>query len=464
MASTFPELRDAAVRQLAAGYAGELISSASPAYDDARRLWNRMIDRRPALIARCADARDTRRAVAFAREHELPISVRGGGHNVSGSALVDGGVVVDNGLRRAVRVNPASRTVEVEPGALLGELDRATAEHGLAVPVGINTTTGLAGLALGGGIGWLMRRDGLTCDHLVAADLLTAGGEIVVVDADRDPDLLWALRGGSGNFGIVTRFVFRARPLAPRVLAGLVLFDLDEGQAVLRRYSEWAAALPDTVTSIVTLRTVLPVPAFPAELHRRRVVGVAVCQSDPAGEDVVAPIRSFGTVLFDNVAPVPFVAHQAMFDASVPPGLGYYWKSHFLRGLDDGAIEALVELNRAAPQPWSYTLIFQLGGAVGRVNSGATAFAERSAPFAVNINGVAETQAGDGDVTAWARATFDALAPFSTGGVYVNFLGDEGEERARAAYGPAYRRLAALKARYDPDNVFRSNQNVRPAR
>jgi FAD/FMN-containing dehydrogenase len=462
MAHSSPD--DAAVRKLAAGFAGELIAPGHAGYDDARRLWNRMIDRRPALVARCADANDARRAVAFAREHELPISVRGGGHNVSGSALVDGGVVVDNSLRRAVRVDPATSIVEVEPGVLLGELDRATADHGLAVPVGINTTTGLAGLALGGGIGWLMRRDGLTCDHLVAADLLTADGEIVTVDAERDPDLLWALRGGSGNFGIVTRFVFRARPLAPRVLAGLVLFDLDEGPAVLRRYREWAAALPETVTSIVTLRTVLPVPAFPTELHRRRVVGVAVCQTDPAGEAALAAIRTFGTVRFDNVAPKPFVVHQAMFDASVPPGLGYYWKSHFLRGLDDIAIEALVEHNRAAPQPWSYTLVFQLGGAVGRVAPDATAFAERTAPFAVNINGVAETQAADGEVTAWARATFEGLAPSSTGGVYVNFLGDEGDERARAAYGAAYHRLAALKSRYDPGNVFRSNQNVRPAR
>ena len=458
-----PDLADA-VGQLASRFAGQLVTPGSPTYDEARRLWNRMIDRRPALIARCADAQDARRAVAFAREHGLPISVRGGGHNVSGSALVNGGVVIDHGLRRAVRVDPATQFVEVEPGVLLGELDRATADHGLAVPVGINTTTGLAGLALGGGIGWLMRRDGLTCDHLVAADLLTASGDIVSVNAEREPDLLWALRGGSGNFGIVTRFAFRARPLGQRVLAGMVLFDLDEGHAVLRRYREWAAALPDTVTSIVTLRTVLPVPAFPAELHGRRVVGVAVCQTDLAGEAAVAPIRSFGTVLFDNVAPRPFVTHQAMFDASVPPGLGYYWKSHFLRGLDDGAIEALVELNRAAPQPWSYTLIFQLGGAVGRVNADATAFAERSAPFAVNINGVAETSGADEEVTAWARATFDALAPSSTGGVYVNFVGDEGDERARAAYGAAYHRLAALKSRYDPDNLFRSNQNVRPAR
>ncbi len=464
MTSTSPELHDDVVRRLASRFAGELIQPAGRGYDEARRLWNRMIDRRPALVARCADEQDARRAVIFARDHDLPISVRGGGHNVSGSALVDGGVVVDHGLRRAVRVDPAARTVEVEPGVLLGELDRAAAAHGLAVPVGINTTTGVAGLALGGGIGWLMRRDGLTCDHLVAADLLTADGEIVLVDAQRDPDLLWALRGGSGNFGIVTRFVFRAMELAPQVLAGLVLFAMDEGEAVLRRYREWAAALPDTVTSIVTLRTVLPVPAFPAELHGRRVVGVAVCQTDAGGEAVLAPIRTFGTLLFDNVAPKPFVAHQAMFDASVPAGLGYYWKSHFLRGLDDGAIEALIEQNRVAPQPWSYTLLFQLGGAVGRVESGATAFAERTAPFAVNINGVAESPADDGRVTDWARATFEALAPFSTGGVYVNFVGDEGEDRARAAYGAAYHRLASLKSRYDPANIFRSNQNVRPAR
>jgi FAD/FMN-containing dehydrogenase len=461
---TGPALDDAAVRQLADGFAGELIRPTSDGYDEARRIWNRMIDRRPALIARCADARDARLALVFAREHGLPSSVRGGGHNVSGSALVDGGVVIDHSLRRAVRVDPATRTVEVEPGVLLGELDRATSTHGLAVPVGIQTTTGVAGLALGGGIGWLMRRDGLTCDHLIAADLVTADGEMVLVDEERDPDLLWALRGGGGNFGVVTRFVFRAREVAPRVLAGLVLFALDEGEAVLRRYREWAAVLPDTVTTIVALRTVLPVPAFAAELHGRRVVAVAVCQADPRGESVLAPIRELGKVLFDNVASKPFVDHQALFDASVPAGLGYYWKSHFLRGLDDGAIDALVEQSRNAPQPWSYALIFQLGGAVARVHPDATAFAERTAPFALNINGVAESPADDALVTAWTRATFEAVEPFSTGGVYVNFVGDEGEARTRAAYGSAYDRLAALKSRYDPENVFRSNQNVRPAR
>ena len=463
MASS-PQLEDRVVRQLADGFAGQLIRPSDDGYDEARRLWNRMIDRRPALVARCADAEDARRAVVFASEHDLPISVRGGGHNVSGSALVDGGVVVDHSLRRAVRVDPAARTVEVEPGVLLGELDRATSAHGLAVPVGIQTTTGVAGLALGGGIGWLMRRDGLTCDHLVAADLLTADGEIVPVDAEREPDLLWALRGGGGNFGIVARFVFRARELGPCVLAGAVLFALDEGAAVLRRYREWAAALPDTVTSIVALRTVLPVAAFPADLHGRRVVAVAVCQADARGEAALAPIRDFGTVLFDNIAAKPFVAHQALFDASVPAGLGYYWKSHFLRGLDDRAIEALVEQNRDAPQPWSYTLLFQMGGAVARVDPGATAFAERTAPFAVNINGVARWPADDAIVTDWTRATFEALTPSSTGGVYVNFLGEEGEARTRAAYGAAHDRLAALKLRHDPDNIFRSNQNVRPAR
>jgi FAD/FMN-containing dehydrogenase len=465
MTSRFPApaLDDQVIRRLADGFAGELIRSGDPGYDEARRLWNRMIDRRPVLVARCADAEDARRVLAAARDLDLPISVRGGGHNVSGSAVVDGGVVIDHCLRRTVRVDPSARTVEVEPGVLLGELDRATSAHGLAVPVGIQTTTGVAGLALGGGIGWLMRRDGLTCDHLIGADLMTAGGDIVTVDAERDPDLLWALRGGGGNFGIVTRFLFRARELAPRVLAGQVLFAMDEGETVMRRYREWAADLPDTVTSIVALRTVLPVPTFPVELHGRRVVGVAVCQTDAGGESAVAAIRDFGAVLFDNVAPKPFVAHQALFDASVPAGLGYYWKSHFLRGLDDRTIEVLVEHGRSAPQPWSYTLIFQMGGAVGRVDAGATAFAERTAAFAVNINGVAESPADDAVVKAWTRATFDALEPFSTGGVYVNFVGDEGEARVRAAYGAAYDRLAAIKARYDPDNVFRSNQNVKPA-
>jgi FAD/FMN-containing dehydrogenase len=464
MSTSATFLGAADIGHLAESFSGELLRPADAGYDAQRQIWNRMAERRPQLIARCATAEDARRALIFARQQGLAISVRGGGHNVAGSALADDGVVLDHTLRRTVTVDPETGLVEVEPGVTLGELDQATAAHGLAVPVGINTTTGVAGLTLGGGIGWLMRRDGLACDHLVGADLLTADGEILTVNEDDHPDLLWGLRGGGGNFGAVTRFVFRGVQLAPEVLSGQVLFPFDEAASVLRRYRDWAADLPDSVTTIVALRTVLAVPAFPAGLHGRRVVVVAVCHAgDPAkGERQIAPLRTFGTVLADTIAPKPFTLHQQTFDASVPPGLGYYFKSHFMSGLSDEAIDVLVEHNGKALQPWSFTIIFQLGGAVSRVGHDATAFVERDAAFAININGVAEDPANDSDVTSWARACFDALTPHATGGVYVNFLGNEGDERVRAAYGRAYQRLEALKARYDPQNVFRINQNIRP--
>lgn len=434
-------------------------------YESARTVWNRMIDRRPALIARPANAEDARRVFAFARESELPISVRGGGHNVAGSAVVDGGVAIDFSAMKKVRIEARSRSVEVEPGVRLGELDAATAPHGLAVPAGIVTETGVAGLTLGGGIGWLMRRDGLTCDRLRAVELLTADGELRQVDATTEPDLFWAIRGGGGNFGIVTRFEFEAVPLGP-VTAGTVVYPIESAVAVLRRYREWAAWLPREATTTLALRTVLPIAAMPAELHGRRVLVIGICHAgDPgAAATVIAPLRTLGgEVLLDTIDVKPFTAHQRIFDASVPSGLGYYWKSHFLADLVDDAIELLVEHAHRAPQPWSYTILFQLGGAIRDLPEEATAYAARDAGYAVNINGVAEDPGRDGEVTAWTRALFDALAPHATGGVYVNFVGNEGEDRVRAAYGASYRRLAEIKARWDPDNVFRANQNVRPA-
>ncbi|HXG39561.1 MAG TPA: FAD-binding oxidoreductase [Candidatus Limnocylindrales bacterium] len=445
-------------------FAGELIVPGDPTYEERRRVWNRMIDRRPVLIARPSSTADAREALLFARERGLPVAIRGGGHNVSGSALVDGGVVVDQSLRRSVRVDPNSRRVEVEPGVLLGELDGATRPHGLAVPIGIYTTTGVAGLALGGGIGWLMGAHGLTCDHLVGAEAVVADGRIVTVTEETEPELLWGLRGGGGNFGIFGRFVFQAVPLADPVLAGIVLYPLEEGERVLRRYRGWAAELGRATTTIVVLRTVLPVATMPAELHGRRVVGVAVCHIGPPADDsrIRRALRSLGTVLFDTVERKPFATHQSLFDPSAPAGHGYYWKSHYLTGLSDELIDRTVELHRRPPTAWSYSLIPQLGGAVADVADGASAYPHRSPAFLININGVAPRPA-DEAIVAWTREAFDALAAYSTGGVYVNFLGDEGPERVAAAYGPAYARLAALKARWDPENVFRVNQNVRPA-
>lgn len=454
-----------ALAELRQGFRGEVLLPDDPDYDTRRRIWNRMIDRRPARIARCTDAADVRRAFRFARRHGLPVSVRGGGHNVAGSAVLNGGLTLDCGPMRAVRVDPATRRVEVEPGVLLGELDAATESFGLAVSAGVVTETGVAGLTLGGGIGWLVRRDGLTCDRLRAVDLLTADGEPRHIDAEAEPDLFWALRGGGGNFGIVTRFVFEAAPL-DRVTAGLVLFEMDEAAEVLRRYRDWAAVLPREATTILALRTVLALPTMPAELHGRRVLSIGLCSAGlpRVGERLHAELRAMGKPLLDTVGPKAFTAHQRIFDASVPAGHGYYWKSHFLAELSDGAIDALVDGSARAPQPWSYTIMFQLGGAIRDVPSTASAFPGRDAAFALNINGVAPSPADDAAVTAWTRAVFAATEPFSTGGVYVNFVGDEGEARARAAYGTSYARLAEIKARWDPENVLQANQNVRPAR
>jgi FAD/FMN-containing dehydrogenase len=458
-------LSRADIDPLAASFAGELVLPGEAGYEERRSIWNRMVDRRPALFARCASTEDVQRALAFAREHGLPVSIMGGGHNVSGSALVDNGVVIDHGLRRGVELSADRTRVSVEPGALLGDLDAATVPQGVAVPIGINTTTGLAGLTLGGGIGWLMRAHGLTCDRLVGAEVVLAEGSLVQVNKAAEADLLWALRGGGGNFGVVTRFAFATVPMPEVVLAGMLAFPLEDGARVLRAYRDWASESPDSLTTIVALRTVLPQPALPADAHGRRMVGIGVCfVGDPADDDaLLAPLRALGTPLYDTIARKPFTVHQAMFDASVPPRNGYYWKSHYLAGLTDAAIEAAVDHHLRAPQPWSYSLIGQLGGAISRIANDATAYPHREAPYIININGVDDDPAHDDEVIAWTRETFDALAPFSTGGVYVNFVGNEGDDRVRAAYGPAYERLARIKARYDPDNVFSTNQNVRPA-
>lgn len=453
-----------ALSELRQGFRGELLLPGDPGYDQRRRVWNRMIDRRPALIARCTDAADVRLAFNVARHHGLPISVRGGGHNVAGSAVLDGGVMLDCGPMKRVDVDPATHLVEVEPGVLLGDLDAATEPYGLAVSAGVVTETGVAGLTLGGGIGWLMRRDGLTCDRLRSVDLLTADGELRYVDPETEGDLFWALRGGGGNFGVVTKFVFEAAPLE-QVTAGVVLFALDEASEVLRRYRNWAAALPIEASTILALRTVLALDVFPAGLHGRRVLSIGLCcAGSPAlGERLRGELHAMGTPLLDTIGPKAFSAHQRIFDASVPAGLGYYWKSHFLAELSDGAIDALVEGSANAPQPWSYAILFQLGGAIRDIPTATTAFPGRDAAFALNINGVASNPADDATATAWTRALFEETEPFSTGGVYVNFVGEEGDARVRAAYGPSYDRLAVIKARWDPENVFQANQNVRPA-
>ncbi|MGH2349328.1 MAG: FAD-binding oxidoreductase [bacterium] len=463
---TATELDPLTIEELQSRVRGDVLHPGKEGYESARKIWNGAVDRRPAAIARCRGVSDILTAVRFARERDLLIAVRGGGHGVAGTAVCDGGLVVDCTPMRGIRVDPLGRTARAEPGVLWGELDGETQAFGLATTAGIVTHTGIAGLTLGGGIGWLMRKHGLTCDNLLSADVVSAEGRFLRASADENPDLFWALRGGGGNFGVVTSFEYCLHPVGPTVLAGPLYFAMDDAGAVLRFYRDFVADAPDELTTIVNLRKAPAVPFLPAQLHGRPVVAVLVCFAGQLeqGERLLHPFRRFGRPLLDLIAPKPYLRHQSMFDPTVPHGWHYYWKSLELPPLTDAVIDRIVEHSMRITSPLSYTLIFQLGGAVARIGEAATAYAHRHAAHSVNINAV--WQPGDPSAAAharWAQQFFAALEPDQVG-VYVNFLGDEGDERVRAAYGAAkYRRLAELKRRYDPTNFFRLNQNIKPA-
>jgi FAD/FMN-containing dehydrogenase len=417
------------------------------------------------VIARCSGAADVSAAVRFAREHGLEIAVRGGGHNVAGTAVCDDGLVIDLLPMRAVLVDPAAGTARVQGGALWSDVDRETQAHGLAVTGGIVSHTGVAGLTLGGGIGWLMRRCGLTIDNLIAADVVTADGDHVRAAPDSNPDLFWALRGGGGNFGVVTSFDFRLHPVGPSVLAGVLVWDAADTSEVLRSYRELLPGAPDELGTIVRFGTAPPLPDIPEQLHWRPVVMLGVCYSGPIedGEQLLRPLRGSGSLLLDLVGPTAYADHQSAIDSTVQHGWNYYWKSTYLSELSDGLIDVLTQHAFAASSPRSYAAMFHLGGAVARVSEAATAFGNRQAAHAITLDGAWRPgEAHAEHDTAWAKRFFASLEPFRDG-VYVNFLGEgEGPDRIREAYGGAYERLRDVKARYDPANVFHHNQNIRP--
>jgi len=447
-------------------FQGELIRPGDVAYDQARRLWNGAIDRHPALIARCSDPADATVALAHAQEIQAPVTVRGGGHNVGGWALADGAVAIDFSNMRWVRVDALRRRARVQPGALWGDFDAATQPLGLGAPAGIVTHTGVAGLTLGGGFGWLSRRFGLVSDNLAAAELVLASGECVRATEASHRDLFWAIRGGGGNFGIVTEFEFQLHAMRTQVLAGPILHTADRAREVLRFYRDFIDGAPDELSVYVNLRTAPAVEWMPAELHGKPVVMLVPCYSGEdlgEGERLLRPLRAFGPPAADLVQDKPYLAHQAMFDAAVPHGWSYYWKSHYLPPLTDAAIDVLAEHPWQKESPASYTLVFHLGGQIARLPGDHSAASGRVVTHAVNIS-AAWTEDGPAhpDIE-WCRAAFRALQPHSTGGVYMNFLhNDEGEARVRAAYGNHYERLVGIKARYDPHNIFHGNQNIRP--
>jgi FAD/FMN-containing dehydrogenase len=453
-----------ALSELSASFTGQLVMPGDPAYDAYRGVWNGSIDRFPALIARCGGVADVVEVVRFARSTGLALAVRGGGHSYPGHSVCDGGIVLDLAPMKGIRVDPGMRTARVQAGALWGELDRETQAFGLATTGGIVTHTGVAGLTLGGGIGWLHRKHGLTIDQLLAVDLVTASGDFVEASETENGDLFWGLRGGGGNFGVATEFEFRLHPVGPTVFAGPIYWPMEEAPAVLRFYREWVAEAPDELMTIVVQRKA-PAAAFvPQELHGRPIVSVACCYAGPLeeGERLVRPLKAFGSPVLDRCEPKPYVAHQAMFDASFPHGWRYYFRACDVAELSDDVIGVMVEHGRRIVSPITTVALFQMGGAVARVGESETAFNGRSAGFTVNINGNSRSAAGFESEREWARTFWAALEPYHTS-VYVNFLMEEGEERIRAAYGAEkYERLKALKRRYDPTNLFRLNQNIPP--
>jgi FAD/FMN-containing dehydrogenase len=462
-------LETTAFDALRGSFRGELLLPAGRGYDTARRIWNGAVDRHPACIARCTGVADVVAAVRFARNHDLEIAVRGGGHNVAGTAVCDDGIVIDLSEMRAVWVDPAGRTAWVQGGALWGDVDHETQAHGLATTGGIVSHTGVAGLTLGGGIGHLMRKHGLAVDNLLAADVVTAEGGIVRASADEHPDLFWALRGGGGNFGVVTSFRFSLHPVGPTVMAGPVFWAADDTAGVLRFYRDFAAEAPDELGSVVRVGTVPPLPVIPEGLHWRPAIAVACCYAGAVedGERAVRALRRFGTPLVDLLAPSPYVAFQGGIDDTVLHGWHYYWKSTNLAGLSDAVIAVIAEHAYAAGSPRSYAAMFHMGGAVARVPHDATAYAARDVAHNIVIEGVwlpAEAGAHAAAETAWARRFLHALKPHGAGGVYVNFLdSDDDSSRVREAYGDRiHRRLAEVKAKYDPDNVFHHNKNIQP--
>jgi len=445
-------------------FRGDLIRPADAGYEEHRRVWNGSIDRRPALIARCAGVADVLAAVRFARERALLVAVRGGGHSFPGLSSCDGGLLIDLGMMRGIRVDPHAGTARAQAGVLLGDLDRETQAFGLAVPAGIVTHTGLAGLTLGGGIGWIMRKHGLTIDQLVSVDLITASGEFVKASERENADLFWGVRGGGGNFGIVTEFEFRLNPLGPQVMAGPVFWMMDDAPSVLRFYRDWVAECPDELMTIVVQRRAPALSVVPPDLVGKQVIAVVACYSGPVdeGERLMRPLKSFGSPVLDLCMPKPFLAHQSMFDPSFRRGCWYYVRSCDVGGLEDDVIDAMVEHGRKITSPITSVALWQMGGAVARVGEDETAFHGRNAGFTFNINGNSETGEGFEAERQWARDYWTALEPYHTS-VYVNFLMEEGEERVRQAYGAAkYDRLKALKRKYDPTNLFRMNQNIRP--
>jgi FAD/FMN-containing dehydrogenase len=459
------QVPQAVVDAFALKISGGVLRRGDSDYDEARRVWNASIDRHPALIAHCLTVSDVQAGVRFAATHRMLLSVRGGGHHIAGNAVAEGGLMLDLSGMNAVSVDAAGRTVRVGPGALLGDLDRAAQAHGLATPLGINSTTGVAGLTLGGGFGWLSRSHGMTIDNLLSATVVTADGAERVASPTSEPDLFWALRGGGGNFGVVTSFELQLHPVGPEVFAGLVVYPFAQARQVLRAWRDFSADAPDALSVWAVLRKAPPLPFLPASAHGTEVVIFPLVYSGDASEGarMAAPVMEFGIPLATALGRTPYAAFQTAFDPLLAPGGRNYWKSNNFSALSDPALEAVIAAATRLPGPECEVFLAQLGGAMSRVDPAATAFVGRDARFIMNVHGRWSDQRDDQQVRAWARQAFEDVAPHATGSGYVNFLTEDEDERVAATYGSNYPRLQALKRRFDPGNLFRMNLNIAPA-
>jgi FAD/FMN-containing dehydrogenase len=454
----------ATVDSLRGALRGRFCLPGDDGYDEARTIWNAMTDRRPGAIVRCAGAADVRLSVKFARDNGLLLAVRGGGHNIAGNAVCDSGLMIDLSLMKSVRIDPWQRRAWVEPGATLSDFDKEAQAHGLATPLGINSTTGVAGLTLGGGFGWITRKYGMSVDNLLSADVVTAGGGFVRANERENSDLYGGIRGGGGNFGIVTSFEFQLHPVGPDVLSGLIVHPFAKAGELFEKYRRFTAEAPDELTCWVVLRKAPPLPFLPTEIHGKEVIVFAACYAGDieAGRRAIAPLQSFGQPIADVMGPHPFAGWQSAFDPLLTPGARNYWKSHDLAQLSDAALKVILHYAGRLPSPECEIFVAHVGGAMSRIAKDATAYPYRDAHFILNVHTRWRDRAQDNECVQWARSFFHEAAPHATGGVYVNFMPEDETDRVKSAYGPNFDRLAALKAKYDPENLFRLNQNISP--
>ena len=457
---------EADISTLRSSLRGRLLFPGDAGYEEARTIWNAMIDRRPAMVVRPENVEDVVSAVNFAREKGLLLCVKGGGHNIAGNAVCDGGLMIDLSGMNYVKVDAERRIAQVGPGAKLADFDREAQAHALATPLGINSTTGVAGLTLGGGFGWLSRKFGTTVDNLISADVVTADGKVVRASETENPELFWGLRGGGGNFGIVTNFEFKLHPFGPDVLTGLIVFPFDQAKDVLRKYRDAVKTMPDDLNVWVVMRKAPPLPFLPEDAHfKEAVIFACFYAGDPAeGEKLLQPFRSFGTPYGEFIGVQPFAAWQQAFDPLLTPGVRNYWKSHNFAELPDDAIDIAIKYVDDLPSPHTEIFFGLVGGQASRVPADATAYSQRDALWACNVHGRWETPEEDSKVISWAREFWNASEPYSTGGVYVNFMTEDEKSRVTSAYKPEiWNRLVEVKRKYDPTNLFSMNQNIDPS-